>query len=66
MFLRLFFLLPSVRAIQALWDEGVALNKFTIGKGCGCKAQKCDGLTTCCKNYYKMCTPCIVKCKCKT
>ena len=49
--------------IQALWDEEVALNKFTIGMGYGCKAQKCDGLTTCCR---RMCTPRNVKCKCKT
>ena len=29
--------------LLVLWDEEEALNKFTIGKGSGCKAKKCDG-----------------------
>ena len=48
--------------IQVLWDEEDALNKFIIGKGCGCKGQKCDGLT-CCRSCYGMCKPYTVKCK---
>ena len=35
------------------------------GKGCGCKAQKCDGSTTGCRSCYRMCKPCTVKCNCK-
>ena len=76
MFLRLYFPTATCQSliwvknggdkVQALWDEGGALNKFTIGKGCGCKAQKCAGLTTCCRSCYRMCTTCTVKCKCKT
>ena len=52
--------------IQVLWDEEEEIKKVTSGKGCGCKAQKCDGSTTGCRSCYRMCKPCSIKCKCKT
>ena len=33
-------------------------------KGCGCKGG-CDGSTAECKNCFRLCKPCIPKCKCK-
>ena len=51
--------------IQILWDEDEMIARVTARKGCGCKAQKCDGSTAGCRSCYRMCQACTIKCKCK-
>ena len=41
------------------------MKRFSGGKGCGCKAAKCDGSGAGCRNCFHMCRPCSMKCKCK-
>lgn len=51
--------------ICIVWDEEEVMNRLKVGKGCGCKAAKCDGSGAGCRNCFQMCRPCSMKCKCK-
>ena len=51
--------------IFIVWDEEEVMNRLKVGKGCGCKAAKCDGSGAGCRNCFQMCRPCSMKCKCK-
>lgn len=51
--------------IQIVWDDEESMKAVQTSKVCGCKGAKCDGSTPGCRNCFKMCKPCISKCKCK-
>ncbi len=45
------------------WDDDEVLTGFIKRKGCGCKGG-CDGSRAGCKNCFRMCQPCTIRCKC--
>ena len=51
--------------ISVVWDDQETMKEIHASKGCGCKGAKCDGSTTGCRNCFKMCKPCVHKCKCR-
>ena len=51
--------------IEIVWEDSEIMEKVKGTKTCGCKGAKCDGTTSGCRNCYKMCKPCTLKCKCK-
>ena len=50
---------------EIVWEDSQITEKVKGTTTCGCKGAKCDDTTSGCRNCYKMCRPCTLKCKSK-
>ncbi len=48
--------------LEVQWEENSEVSSFVGNKACGCTGN-CDGSRVGCKNCFRCCKPCTLKCK---